>query len=222
MVTMMRTPEPVHWRDDGAVGYDETYAESPSVSRSYNAREVDPVVRGPNVTAEPRARVIRPQLRSRAPIVSFLLLSEDAIQELSSRHPPDRAEHALTLPPPAGRRGYPEPLRGNRSRRGWPRRRSHAASLAQGAQSSARREEINPVTTHAIWRIARKKRRRFWLLAKVCVGNSSPDCSRVLQLLATITHSSSFLFYFPRRRTKLFSRSTAYPPRRTRTTTGSS
>ncbi len=51
---------------------------------------------------------------------------------------------ALTLSPPAGRRGYPEPLGRNRRGRRWPRWRGHVASLAQGARSSARFRRVWP------------------------------------------------------------------------------
>ena len=40
----LRTPEP-EWRGD--VTFGDEYAESPSASRTYDPREIDPVVRSP-------------------------------------------------------------------------------------------------------------------------------------------------------------------------------
>ena len=130
----LRTPEP-EWRGDITLG--DEYAESPSASRTYDPREVDPVVRSPFATPRLRARM-RPATGVRAPIVDFVAFSRkrnlpSIRRELSSHLEPSRAP--LTLQPP-GRRGYSEPLGGNRRRRGWPRRRGHSASSAEGAPPS--------------------------------------------------------------------------------------
>lgn len=133
----LRTPEP-EWRGDVTLG-DETYAESPSASRSYDPREVDPVVRASFATARVRARARTRPATAFAPRSSILLLFlASAIcrptGELSSHlHP---LSSPADPPNPPGRRGYPEPLGGNRRRRGWPRRRGHSASSAEGAPPS--------------------------------------------------------------------------------------
>ena len=131
----LRTPEP-EWRGDITLG--DEYAESPSASRTYDPREVDPVVRSPFATPRLRARM-RPATGVRAPIVDFVAFSRkrnlpSIRRELSSHLEPSRAP--LTLQPP-GRRGYSEPLGGNRRRRGWPRWRGHSASPAQGPRPPA-------------------------------------------------------------------------------------
>jgi hypothetical protein len=133
----LRTPEP-EWRGDVTLG-DETYAESPSASRSYDPREVDPVVRASFATARVRARARTRPATAFAPRSSILLLFlASAIcrptGELSSHlHP---LSSPADPPNPPGRRGYSEPLGGNRRRRGWPRRRGHSASSAEGAPPS--------------------------------------------------------------------------------------
>ena len=133
----LRTPEP-EWRGDVTLG-DETYAESPSASRSYDPREVDPVVRASFATARVRARArTRPAtaFAPRSPILLLFLASAICrpTGELSSHlHP---LSSPADPPNPPGRRGYPEPLGGNRSRGGRPRRRGHSASSAQGAPPS--------------------------------------------------------------------------------------
>ena len=141
----LRTPEP-EWRGDVAFG--DEYAESPSASRSYDPREVDPVVRSPFATPRLRARM-RPATGVRAPIVDFVAFSRkrnlpSIRRELSSHLEPSRAP--LTLQPP-GRRGYSKPLGGNCRRRGLRRRRGHSASPAEGARPPSRDDSRIP---HAI------------------------------------------------------------------------
>ena len=95
----LRTPEP-EWRGDITLG--DEYAESPSASRTYDPREVDPVVRSPFATARLRART-RPATGVRAPIVDFVIFSRKRNLpsnrgELSSHLEPSRAPLTLQTP----------------------------------------------------------------------------------------------------------------------------
>ena len=144
----LRTPEP-EWRGDITLG--DEYAESPSASRTYDPREVDPVVRSPFATARLRART-RPATGVRAPIVDFVIFSRKRNlpsnrRELSSHLEPSRAP--LTLHPP-GRRGYSEPLGGNRRRRGLPRWRGHSASPAKGPRPPPQTTRLIHLTNKSI------------------------------------------------------------------------
>ena len=97
----LRTPEP-EWRGDVTLG-DETYAESPSASRSYDPREVDPVVRASFATARVGARArTRPAtaFAPRSPILLLFLASAICRQPENCRVTSIRSRAPLTLQNP--------------------------------------------------------------------------------------------------------------------------
>ena len=229
----MATPESQWPR--GGFAADEAYGDTPAAaSRTYAARRIDPVVRSRRESPRSRSRSRRlspprrplPRRRWGAQFVSRFSARRG---EIAGNCPPHRPADAPSRPR-AGRRGHPQPRRGNRRRRGGSRRRGHPVTPPEGARLAPPplppandtndredRESSTRAAREAWEKSPRADERIFPLDDSAPKPTSSPSPADPRH---PSTPASPRSIAVPRR-TSPSSRSTAWFPRRTSTTTAS-
>ena len=209
---VVRTPDA--WSGRFGAGMDDGYGESPGQSRSYDARKIDPVVRPRRASAIiALSRTPAPPAAAAriSPMCQFVASSRrvDVIRELPAGAPRSAPLTApLPLPRPTGRRGYPQPRRGNCRRRGWTLRRGHPPPPSEGARS--------PPSSRANDNLRADPPRDFHPIDSPTDLPTRPTIpSRYPSIPHPLSSPAS------PRRTRLSSRNTASSPRRTPITTAS-
>ena len=207
---VVRTPDA--W--SGRFGMDDGYGESPGQSRSYDARKIDPVVRPRRASAIiALSRTPAPPAAAAriSPMCQFVASSRrvDVILRIACRRASLRpADRIPPAPCPTGRRGYPQPRRGNCRRRGWTLWRGHPPPPSEGARS--------PPSSRANDNLRADTPRDFH---PIDFPTDLPTRPTIPSRYPSIPHPLSS--HASPRRTRLSSRNTASSPRRTPITTAS-